>query len=150
MPNQIALLKSGKYEFLISNVSSFDRDGNQLKTKDGMAYRKLRLSVIDNEGYVKYIYDPVFNSKKVQQVLRCVGRTGHPELEMLDDLVGTGGTCTIVVRKGKEGYDDQNAVDVYIQKETVAIELRKVNHSEVKGLEEYSDNLEPEDEEVPF
>ena len=115
-----------------------------------MAYRKLRLSVIDHEGYVNYVCDPVFNSKKLQQVLRCVGRNGHPELEILDDLIGMGGECTIVVRKGKEGYDDQNAVDCYIQKDSQSAELCKTEHSEAKVFRDQQDNFEPEAEDVTF
>lgn len=140
---RIELLTSGKYEFRISDVLSFDREGRELKTKNNMAYKKIRLSVLDKDGSIKHVYDPVFNSKKMQQILRCVGKVSSPDLDVLEELIGTGGECFIDIRKGREGYNDQNVVDCYIQKEDLS-------NATQPQLTTSTSHLEPEQEDVPW
>ena len=73
MSIQEQLLKGGRYEFFISGVITQDKDGNFLKTQSGDSYQKLKLSVLDKDGYSKYVYDSIFNSKRLEQILRCIG-----------------------------------------------------------------------------
>lgn len=66
MSTQNRLLKSGKYEFFISSVLTHDKEENLLKTQNESIYQKLRLSVLDKDGYNRYVYDPIFNPKRLE------------------------------------------------------------------------------------
>ncbi len=159
MSNQEQLLKSGRYEFFISGVITQDKDGNLLKTQNGNTYQKLKLSVLDKDGYNKYVYDPIFNPKRLEQILRCIGspvlvERYKQENLSLEDLIGTGGMCIIALRAGRSGYEDQNAVDCYIQKE-IGILLHNVGESnkwkpQLSIMPGTSLNPEDIDNEIPF
>ena len=73
MSNKDPLLKSGRYEFFISGVITQDKEDNLLKTHNGDVYQKLKLSVLDRDGYNRYVYDPIFRPKRLEQILRCIG-----------------------------------------------------------------------------
>lgn len=133
MSNKDPLLKSGRYEFFISGVITQDKEDNLLKTHNGDVYQKLKLSVLDRDGYNRYVYDPIFRPKRLEQILRCIGSSVLAERYQqenfnLEDLIGTGGLCIIALRAGKDGYEDQNAVDCYIQKE-IGMLLHDVNEA---------------------
>lgn len=158
MSNQEFLLKSGKYEFFISGVITQDKDGNLLKTQIGNIYQKLRLSVLDKDGYSRYVYDPIFNPKRLEQILRCIGSSALIERYEQgalnpEDLIGTGGTCIIALRAGRHGYEDQNVVDCYIQKE-IGILIRRAETSESfntsPNSSEPSFANEDFDDQIPF
>ena len=76
-------------------------------------------------------------------------------LNDLEDLIGTGGMCIIALRAGRGGYEDQNAVDCYIQKE-IGILMHSVNKStekqDVQPLITSESSVVPEnfDHEIPF
>lgn len=125
---ETSLLMSGKYEFYITGVITSDREGNLLKMRDGNSYKKLKLAVINRQGYTHHVYDPVFGEdyEKLEQIIKSIGsevlfrrlRTHRLELK---DLIGTGGYCIIGVREGREGYNDQNSVECYLQKDYGAL-----------------------------
>lgn len=120
----VSLLTSGKYEFYITAVITTDREGNLLKMRDGNPYKRLKLAVINREGYTQHVYDPLFGEdhEKIEQVVKSIGsetlfrrlKAGRLELK---DLIGTGGYCIIGVREGRDGYGDQNSVECYLQKD---------------------------------
>lgn len=119
---QVQLLRSGSYQFFITGILDKNKDGVPLKMRDGQPYKKLRLAVVDRDGYTRTLYDPIFgtDSEKGQQLINCVANdvlrqkffSGNFRLE---DLVGTAGFCVIGIRK-KDGYDPQNVVEVYMQR----------------------------------
>ena len=116
------MLKAGRYDFTVSGVMRKDKNGNTFKTKNGNTYVKVKLSVIgtDNESY--NIYDLVFNKDRVQQIVDSIGKDALKEQSKnkdfrVEDLVGESGRCLTKIRKGKDGYDDQPAVEVYLKPE---------------------------------
>jgi len=115
MSNQESLLKSGKYEFFIGSVVTQDKEDHLLKTSSGNTYQRLRLLVLDRDGYSRYVYDPIFSHKRIEQILRCIGSSAlieHYEKGNfnLEDLIGAGGLCLIALRAGKNGYEDHNVM----------------------------------------
>lgn len=122
--SKASLLKTGKYEFYITGIITTDREGSPLKMRDGNSYKKFKLAVINRESYTQPVYDPLFgeDDEKVEQIIKSIGseslfhrfKSGHLELK---DLVGTGGYCIIGVREGRDGYDDQNNIECYLQKD---------------------------------
>lgn len=157
MSNQELLLKSGKYEFFIGGVVTQDREGKLLKTSMGNIYQKLRLLVLDRDGYSRYVYDPIFSPKRVEQILRCIGSSAlieHYERGNfnLEDLIGTGGLCLIALRAGKNGHEDHNVVDCYIQKEIgISIQRSFEEPSKIPAAElEPCSILEAFEDQIPF
>lgn len=116
------MLKAGRYDFTVSGVLRKDKGGNPLKTKHGNTYVKIKLSVIDNDNESHNIYDLVFNKERVQQLVDSIGkdelkRQAKGKDFKVEDLLGESGRCLTKIRKGKDGYDDQPAVDVYLKPE---------------------------------
>jgi hypothetical protein len=119
----MSVLKSGRYDFTVSEIMRKDRDGNPLKTKNGNTYIKVKLSVIDNDSELHNIYDVVFNKERVEQIVNSIGKDELKKQAKnkdfrVEDLVGESGRCLTKIRKGKDGYNDQPAVDVYLKPET--------------------------------
>ena len=120
---QVKLLRSGNYQFFITGVIEKDREGNFLKMKDGQPYKKLRLAIMDRNGYTRNIYDPIFGtgSEKGKQLINCVANDvlKHNFLSgnfRLEDLIGTGGFCLIGIRPATDIYPAQNNVECYLQR----------------------------------
>jgi hypothetical protein len=118
----MSVLKSGRYDFTVSGVMRKDRNGNPLKTRNGNTYVKVKLSVIDNYSECHNIYDIVFNKDRVEQIINSIGKEELKKQAQnkdfrVEDLVGESGRCLTKIRKGKDGYDDQPAVDVYLKPE---------------------------------
>ena len=120
---QVQLLRSGNYQFFITGIIDKDKDGNVLKMKDGQPYKKLRLAVVDRDGYTRNIYDPIFgtDSEKGKQLINCVANEvlKHKFINgnfRLEDLIGTGGFCLIGIRPAKDIYPAQNNVECYLQR----------------------------------
>lgn len=119
----MSLVKAGKYQFYISGFIDTDREGNPLVTKNGnnvgKPYRKMHLSVI-GENECGDLYPYVYDSEKVRQIANSIGRPFEPaakiDLNNLNEFFGESGTCIVVVKEGKQGYDPKNDVSLYIPK----------------------------------
>ncbi len=168
---QVQLLRSGSYQFFITGIVSKDKDGNSLKMRDGQPYKKLRLAVVDRDGYTRNIYDPIFSmdSEKGMQLIRCVGGDGLMQRFLsgnfrLEDLIGTGGFCLIGIRPAKDNYPAQNQVECYLRRGYGKLEHNsgetdkwKAEPVDVESKQqefvpsEATDNLEPvDDSDIPF
>jgi hypothetical protein len=113
------MLKVGKGEYWITNVLDQDKDGNALVTKKGGNYKKVKLMVKDSSGSAESVYDLVFGSDKVLQIVNSIGdaellnKFKKKEVDLFD-LIGYSGFCVIGSRV-KEGYDPQNTIEVYLR-----------------------------------
>jgi len=145
------VLKAGKYDFTVSGVMRKDKNGNPLKTKNGNTYVKVKLSVIDSESESHNIYDTVFNKERVEQIVNSIGKEELKQQAQnkdfrVEDLVGESGRCLTKIRKGKDGYDDQPAVDVYLKPE-----INKVYApSGVETTQQSFSSLGDDFDDVPF
>lgn len=113
------LLKAGRYDFTVSGVMRKNKDGNPLKTKNGNTYVKVKLCVIDNDNEAHNVYDLVFNRERIEQIVDSIGKEELKKQAKNKDfkveiLIGESGRCLTKVRAGKEGYEDQAAVEVYL------------------------------------
>ena len=147
----MSVLKSGRYDFTVSGVMRKNKDGNPLKTKNGNTYVKVKLSVIDNNNECYNIYEIVFNKERVEQIVNSIGKEELKQRAKnkdfrVEDLVGESGRCLTKIRKGKDGYDDQPAVDVYLKPEA-----HKVYTSSDVEAQQQSFSIQEDDfEDVPF
>ena len=145
------MLKAGRYDFTVSGVMRKDKDGNPLKTRTGNTYLKVKLSVIDNDNESHNIYDLVFNKERVEQLVDAIGKHELKQQAKsrdfrIENLVGESGRCLTKIRKGKEGYDDQPAVDVYLKPEA-----NKVYSSSGVETPQQSASIQDDDsEDLPF
>ena len=154
------LVKPGKYECYISGIIDTNKDGVALALNDGRSYKRVRLTVIDKEGYSNDVYDMVFDSDKVREIFECVGKEipkdSNVNLGHLHDLRGQRGYCLVGISKSKkEGYNDQNSIKCYIPKSVWkdAMQSEQVKprspmlSAQAKNAQ---DSFEPESEEIPF
>ena len=152
------LLNSGKYDFYISGVIKTNKEGQPIKTQKGNGYKKARLDVLDSSGIRHTVYDAVFSKERVGQIVNSIGKK---ELQdrfakgklTLDDLVGECGKCILAVKEGKNGYNDQNVVSVYLKPEAnSSFSQNSVEKQEGSGQSSL-DSFEPNNEEhddIPF
>jgi len=117
------LLRMGKAVATIVDVYTTDREGKELEMKNGGKYRKFKLSVIDANGNGGYVFDPIFggDKKKIKQMVDSIG--DHYLIDKFnkgtlvdEELFGRDVFCLVGVKKGNEGYDDQNVIDRYLQR----------------------------------
>jgi len=164
---QVQLLRSGSYQFFITGILDKDKDGNPLKMKDGQPYKKLRLAIVDRDGYTRNLYDPIFgtDSEKGKQLINCVANDVLKHKFMagnfrLEDLIGTGGFCLIGIRPAKDIYPAQNNVECYLQRGYGNLTHNSGETDKWKAepqtqqfvSEDTADSLEPvvDDSEIPF
>lgn len=124
MKKEVQLLKQGKYRFIVTNVLSNNKEGTPLKTKDGSAFKKLKVAILNSQNEVFFIYEPIFsnNQEKVQHIVNSINNewltkkwqagTFEPR-----DLIGMGGACIVTVQKGKEDYQNENNIECFIHQD---------------------------------
>jgi hypothetical protein len=154
------LVKPGKYEFYISGVIDTKKGGEPLVSSKGNTYKRLRLTIIDKNDYCSDVYEAVFGSDTVKEIFECVGKPISPSAEItldsLHELRGQRGYCMIGIQKSKEEkYADQNNIKCYIPK-SVWSDARRNEDIKPRSpmlntqVKDNQDNLEPEDEDIPF
>jgi len=111
------LLKSGKYQFYVTDVRMTDKDGNKLGAGKGKEYVKVKLSVIDAEGGIISIYDSIFDDSQAEKLAGSLDeQIGSVNKSNLDRLVGMGGSCLISIKPADAKYNkDQNIVQCYLK-----------------------------------
>lgn len=155
------VLKAGKHPFIVTGVMRKDKDGNNLRTKNGNSYTKLKLSVMDANEEPHNVYDFIFARDKVDQIVNAIG---NPELKRqaknkdfrLEDLVGEEGVCLTRIKEGKNGFSDQTVVECYVKQ---AFNFMATHHTKGHGTANAVDTrrdpateafLPDDDNELPF
>ena len=149
---------SGKFNYCVLGVITQDKEGNQLKTKKGNAYKKLKIAVIDNDGMSNHVYDYIFSVERVAQIVRSVGvesinRKFKEKKLDLNDLVGHQGECIVGIKRGNNGYSDSNVIEVYVAKNEDPIKNESSGASiKTQGQAQAGAQieLEPADDGLPF
>lgn len=124
MSKEYRLLKPGFGYFEIFEALATDKDGNPLKTKNGLLMIKLKLQVTDSEGSTEIVYDYLMTifQEKLNQFKRCIDFKGDI-YGVQEKIKYKSGYCTIKTQFAEPGsqWGHRSTIASYLPKETLQI-----------------------------
>lgn len=139
-------IKPGKYDFIIQGLITKDKNGYELKTKNGKSYQKLRIVLLDNENN-STVYKAIFGKEDLKEVIFGVGDPdmmrlydSKPEDFDLQSLIGEEGRLLLGY---KNNYPN---IECFLKQKSSIVSERK---EKKESAESFKQELDEADN-VPF